>query len=172
MSRSSGPFKYNVNKTGYYCVGAVPVTVTSDEDDSLNGSNSTLDAATPFGTVFTGVVDFENTFEGHLPAAEYPKIWFYTSLAVVYTLIGAGWAFLCFKHRQEILPIQHYISATIAFIVIEMFALAGYYRYLNNSGTASLDKLYLALGEFSRTSTLSFTLISYGCSLDPERSKE
>jgi hypothetical protein len=26
------------------------------------------------GTKFTGVVDFENVFEGYLPAAEYPKI--------------------------------------------------------------------------------------------------
>lgn len=85
-------------------------------------------------TVYTGVVDFENTFEGQLPAAEHPKIAFYGFLAVVYGLIGVAWAVLCLKFRREILPIQHYISATIAFIVVEMVAISGYYRYLNNSG--------------------------------------
>lgn len=57
----TGPYRYPVTKTGYYCVGAVPLTLD-------NGS------ATRNSTVFTGVVDFENVFEGHLPAAEYPKV--------------------------------------------------------------------------------------------------
>lgn len=26
-------------------------------------------------SMYSGVVDFENVFVGHLPAAEYPKIW-------------------------------------------------------------------------------------------------
>lgn len=133
-----GPFRYEVTKTGYYCVGAVPVTVSTgaapssdDMDEGTSGNSSTTTR-----TTYTGVVDFENVFEGHLPASEYPKIWFYGALACAYTLIGLGWAYLCYRHRRDILPIQHYVSATIVFIVVEMIALSGYYRYLNDSGVS------------------------------------
>lgn len=57
----TGPYRYPITKTGYYCVGAVPLTLD-------NGS------ATRNSTAYTGVVDFENVFDGHLPAAEYPKV--------------------------------------------------------------------------------------------------
>lgn len=148
MSRSAGPFKYNVGKTGYYCVGAVPVSVSSSDDDTAAYvPASDADPSSLSSTIFTGVVDFQNTFQGYLPAAEYPKIWFYTCLTAVYALIGLGWGFLCFKYRQDILPIQHYVSATIGFLVVEMVAMSGYYRYLNASGSATLDKIYLVLGE-------------------------
>lgn len=137
-----GPFRYEVPKTGYYCVGAVPVTIstgaTPSSDDMDEGTSS--NATTTTRTTYTGVVDFENVFEGHLPASEYPKIWFYGALACAYTLIGLGWAYLCFRHRRDILPIQHYVSATIIFIVVEMIALSGYYRYLNYSGVSTLVK--------------------------------
>lgn len=133
-----GPFRYEVAKTGYYCVGAVPVTISTgaapSSDDMDEGTSS--NATTTTRTTYTGVVDFENVFEGHLPASEYPKIWFYGALACAYTLIGLGWAYLCFRHRRDILPIQHYVSATIIFIVVEMIALSGYYRYLNYSGVS------------------------------------
>lgn len=132
-----GPFRYQVKKTGYYCVGAVPVTISTgatpssdDLDEGSNNSTSTVRTR----TAYTGVVDFQNTFKGHLPASEYPKIWFYGALACAYAVIGAVWAFLCYKHRRDILSIQHYVSATILFIMVEMIALSGYYRYLNNSG--------------------------------------
>jgi hypothetical protein len=55
---SRGPFRYDVGSTGYYCVATVPLL---------------LEGATR-NTSFTGVVDFENVFGGHLPAAEYPKV--------------------------------------------------------------------------------------------------
>ena len=134
---NSGPFNYSVTRTGYYCVGAVPVTIStgvqaSTDDLDLGTGNSTSTTA----TAYTGVVDFENTFEGHLPAAEYPKIFFYGALADAYIFMGAGWGFLCWKYRGDILPVQHYVSATIAVIVVETIALSGYYRYLNHSGVS------------------------------------
>jgi hypothetical protein len=50
------------------------VSGISDVSDgqSPNEAGGFVDAVE--GTKFTGVVDFENVFEGHLPAAEYPKI--------------------------------------------------------------------------------------------------
>jgi hypothetical protein len=57
-SRNSGPFKYPVASTGYYCVGSIPLIA---------------EGATSLSS-FEGVVDFQNSFEGALPAAEYPKL--------------------------------------------------------------------------------------------------
>lgn len=56
----SSPVAYQVSKTGFYCVGAVPLTTEGAEESG--------------GVRYTGVVDFRNVFVGHLPAAEYPKI--------------------------------------------------------------------------------------------------
>lgn len=56
----SSPVAYQVSKTGYYCVGVVPLTT--------EGVERVEDVQ------YTGVVDFRNVFVGHLPAAEYPKI--------------------------------------------------------------------------------------------------
>lgn len=158
---NAGPFKYPVTKTGYYCVGAVPVTIeTSSSSESrqlsstaivprqdpaqgetdsqpTSGDSPSTGTTTQTTTTFTGVVDFENTFEGHLPASEYPKIYLYGLMALAYFAVGIAWAILCWKYRSEILPVQHYVSATIAFIIIEMIALNGYYRYLNSSGVSS-----------------------------------
>lgn len=55
----AGPFRYPVPRTGFYCVGTVPVLVAG-------GGNKDVS--------FAGVVDFENVFKGRLPAAEKPKI--------------------------------------------------------------------------------------------------
>ena len=74
------PIHYTVSKTGYYCVGTlsstmqwrsltevgfvavVPVTVISSERrDEFNPS-------------YNGVILFQNTFNGKLPASEHPKV--------------------------------------------------------------------------------------------------
>ena len=155
LEANSGPFKYPITSTGYYCVGAVPVTTAEA------GTARKTRAA----TAYTGVVDFENVFEGHLPAADYPKTWFYGILAIVYALIGVAWGYLCYRNRGDILPIQHYVSATIAIILLEMLVLNGYYRYLNNSGTASLSKPYLLLVSIvnSLRNSVSFFLLLIVC---------
>lgn len=60
---SAGPFRYAVTKTGYYCVGTVPVTLEGD----VAGDGESASA-------FVGVVDFMNVFEGHLSSGDYPKV--------------------------------------------------------------------------------------------------
>ena len=100
---TAGPFRYDVPRTGYYCVGLVPL-----QTDTLAGESAgTVTEAVDDGTVvYSGVVTFENSFIGHLPAADYPKTWFYLLLAGMYLVFGAVWGFLCWKHRGDILPIQ------------------------------------------------------------------
>ena len=78
------PYKYKVADTDYYCVA----TIAMDED-----------------THYKAIVEWRSSF-GELNAAEYPKLPFYGALAIVYTLVGALWAFLYFQHRHDILPIQ------------------------------------------------------------------
>lgn len=56
----TGPYRYDVTRTGYYCVGTVPLVVEG------TASNST--------SSYTGVVEFSNVFDGHLPAGEHPKV--------------------------------------------------------------------------------------------------
>lgn len=74
------PIHYEVPKTGYYCVGVVPVTLVKGdqaeqherrvfhEDDVLDPRASNQRGS------YEGVVTFRNQFQGELPAAEYPKI--------------------------------------------------------------------------------------------------
>ncbi len=50
------PIHYHISKTGYYCVGAIPVTALSTH------------------ATFTGKVHYHNEFKGELSAADYPKI--------------------------------------------------------------------------------------------------
>lgn len=80
---------------------------------------------------FAGVVHFENAFEGTMPAAEYPKVGLYFWLTVVYALMAAGWGYLCFTHRTELLPIQHMITAILAFLVVDMAIQWAYMHYQN-----------------------------------------
>ncbi|KZV81961.1 hypothetical protein EXIGLDRAFT_779146 [Exidia glandulosa HHB12029] len=130
----SAPIEYAVRKTGYYCVATVPVTVQrgarQDEADVVHGS-------------YAGVVLFKNTFDGKLPATDYPKIYLYLALFLVYTILGAGWGWLCYKHSQDLLPIQNYISSLAGFLVIEMVAHWGYYRYLNAHGGGVSSTVFL-----------------------------
>lgn len=128
-----GPYRYNVTKTGYYCVGAVPLTVGLP-----SVSNSTF-------STYTGVVAFENVFKGNLPAGEYPKVAFYGFVATVYVLVGFLWGFNCYRHWSQILPVQHYISGSIIFLVIELTAVFGYYKYLNDFGNPSVARGILVL---------------------------
>ncbi|OAV91518.1 hypothetical protein PTTG_03861 [Puccinia triticina 1-1 BBBD Race 1] len=129
----SGPYRYNVTKTGYYCVGAVPLTVGLPST-----SNTTY-------STYTGVVAFENVFKGNLPAGEYPKVAFYGFVAVIYVFVGILWGYNCHRHRTEILPVQHYISGSIVFLIVELTTVFGYYKYLNDFGNPSMTRALLVL---------------------------
>lgn len=88
--------QYQVRKTGYYCVGEwrllsvvrwhnfsslaiVPVTVISPT------TRQTSTDLVPFHPTYNGVVLFKNTFDGQLPAADYPKV-NVSSPGVIYAL--------------------------------------------------------------------------------------
>ncbi|KAG9314039.1 protein PTM1 [Chiua virens] len=133
MLTYTSPIQYNVRKTGYYCVAVIPVTVM----------NPTTTRQTAFHSTYNGVVLFQNTFDGKLPAADYPKVNFYLFMFFAYALFGSAWAYICYKHLTELLPIQYYLSGLIGFLVIEMVANWVYYRYLNAHDKSMASTIFL-----------------------------
>lgn len=148
----SQPIHYHLTKTGYYCVGAIPVTVLHPGD---NGSNNHTHAA------FSGTVLFQNEFYGQLAAAEYPKITFYMVMMLVYTAFAVGWGILCLRHRYDLLPIQNYVSALFALLIVEMLANWAYYRYQNAQGPGLASKIFLFVVSIldAARNSLSFFLL-------------
>lgn len=102
---------YPVLRTGYYCVGTFGYS--ADE--------------------YTGVIEFRNAY-GELPAAQIAKLPFYGALTLVYALMSAGWAFLYFQNRHDILPVQNYITAILVFLVVEIFMTWLFYDFQNRHG--------------------------------------
>lgn len=80
-------------------------------------------------------------------------------------MLACGWGYLCYKHYRELLPMQWYISGTIVFLVIEMMALFGYYRYVNKhgGGAGSLAFLIVTAVLNAGRTTLSFFLLLIVC---------
>ncbi|UZJ52316.1 hypothetical protein CBS101457_001636 [Exobasidium rhododendri] len=117
---------YNVTRKGYYCVGATAVPMTTQANIGTGNLHSH----------FTGRINYINTFEGQLPATEYPKLPFYFSLTSIYMILGGVWLYLCISHRDELLTVQHFVSGTIILLVLGCAAQWGYFRYLN---THSMD---------------------------------
>ncbi|EPQ28969.1 uncharacterized protein PFL1_03259 [Pseudozyma flocculosa PF-1] len=141
---------YAVDRDGYYCFGATAVPLTS-----LPASSSSQ--ATVHGA-FTGRLTFYNSFKGNLPAAEHPKLTFYFYLSAVYAVLGLGWLYLCIRHRDEMLTVQHFISGTIVFLIVEMLAQLAYYSYLN-SHLIDLFRIKSVEGSSSVTAGARFLLV-------------
>ncbi|KAJ6621161.1 lung seven transmembrane receptor-domain-containing protein [Mycena sp. CBHHK59/15] len=142
----SQPIQYLVRKTGYYCVAMVPVTLQRTDGHAT----------------YQGLVFFQNTFNGKLPATDYPKVNFYFAMFLIYAAFGAAWGWLCYKHVHELLPIQYYLSGLVALVIIEMVANWAYYRYLNAHGKSAASTVFLivvAILDAGRNSMSFFMLL-------------
>lgn len=96
-----GPFEYKVEKSGFYCVGTVPITLLGgNNNDNSHGS-------------FVGLVEFKDSKFSELPAADIPKLTFYLVMIFVYIFTGAIWGYMCYQHRGQLLMIQ----VSITFII-------------------------------------------------------
>ncbi|TFY70000.1 hypothetical protein EVJ58_g95 [Rhodofomes roseus] len=119
-----------------YNVPIVPVTVM--QNPARQATNDV-----PYHPTYTGTIFFRNTFDGRLPATDYPKVNFYSIMFLVYTAVAVGWAWLCYKNLQDLLPIQYYLSSLLGFLIIEMVANWAYYRYLNAHGRGTPSTVFL-----------------------------
>ncbi|KAF9648501.1 hypothetical protein BDM02DRAFT_3239315 [Thelephora ganbajun] len=148
---------YNVRKTGYYCVGIVPLTVLSS--DIVGTGRDSNDV--PFHPKYKGTIVFKNKFDGQLPATDHPKVNFYLAMLLAYILFASAWGWLCYQHVQDLLPIQYYLSGLVGFLVVEMIANLTYYRYLNAHGknTASTVFLFVVAIMDAGRNALSFFML-------------
>ncbi|KAF8516142.1 lung seven transmembrane receptor-domain-containing protein [Hysterangium stoloniferum] len=128
------PIKYEVRKTGYYCIAIVPLTVDALPQRQTNNEPH---------PAYEGTILFQNTFKGKLPASDYPKVNFYLVMFVIYCGLGGFWASMCYRHKTELLPIQFYISGLVGFLVMENLASLAYYRYLNAHGPGKAATAFL-----------------------------
>ncbi|KAH9944248.1 lung seven transmembrane receptor-domain-containing protein [Epithele typhae] len=130
------PIQYLVRKTGYYCVATVPITV-------LGSSRSRADTDVNYHPAYNGTVFFRNTFDGQLPASDYPKVNFYFAMFLLYCVLAIGWGWLCYQNVQDLLPIQYYLSGLLGFLIVEMLGNWAYYRYLNAHGEGTTSTVFL-----------------------------
>jgi len=130
------PIQYLVRKTGYYCVALVPVTV-------LSAPPRQVSTDVPYHPTYSGKVLFQNTFDGKLPATDYPKVTFYMCMFLAYVVVGCAWGWYCYRNIHDLLPIQYYLSSLVGFLIIEMVASWAYYRYLNAHGKSTTSTVFL-----------------------------
>lgn len=105
---------------------------------------------------YDAVVTFQNSY-GELPAAQIAKLPFYGGLTIVYAVIGALWAFLYVQHRQDILPVQNYVTAIIIFLIVEMLITWAFYDYMNVHGSNTVSKVLMILVAILNAARNSFS---------------
>ena len=112
---------YNIDKTGYYCLA----TYIHERDDKST-------------TNYRGKITFQNAF-GELSASEIPKLPAYGILTLCYAIALALFGFQFFMKRKEnqILPLQRYLLAMLAFLTFETFVVWSYYDLVNRSRNPS-----------------------------------
>lgn len=119
---TADPIKYQVHKTGFYCVGTFGLTTE--------------------GGGYEGVVTFQNAF-GKLPASQVAKLPFYGAMAIAYAVVLAYWMFLYVQYRSDILAVQNYITACAVFLAVEMVIVWGYYDVINSKGNSTFSRVYM-----------------------------
>ncbi|GAA6062570.1 hypothetical protein JCM10212_004883 [Sporobolomyces blumeae] len=142
VSLGTGPYRYEISKSGYYCVSTVPVAL---QDARYNST-------------YAGVVDFESVYGGHLPGAEYPKILFFKYLTIAYLFFTLAWCALCYINRRDLLSIQNYVAGLSFVLLFDHFLSWRYQAYLNNAGHPGVAGAYLVLVSVSTAARNSLSL--------------
>ncbi|CAH0043967.1 unnamed protein product [Clonostachys solani] len=136
------PFKYAIKKTGYYCV-------FTHSDNSHP---------------YTAIAEFRNAY-GELAATQIPKLPFYGGVTILYLLVAGYWGVLYYQHRHDILAVQNYITAILAFLPIEMVMTWGFYDFKNRNGSNIGSKVMLIIVAIlnSARNSFSFFLLLIVC---------
>ncbi|KAJ3193708.1 hypothetical protein HK101_004337 [Irineochytrium annulatum] len=110
---------YTIERTGLYCVLIEPIPSTAE---------------------FSAEVTLENPY-GKLPGADYPKLPFFGLLSITYLLLGFAWFIKSWMHWKDLLMLQHYVTAVIFFLMIEMAFNYGYFEDYNRWGRSNTKLL-------------------------------
>ncbi|KAG7662726.1 uncharacterized protein J8A68_003785 [[Candida] subhashii] len=102
---------YPINETGYYCVSTFSTIAKAE---------------------YKGTINFQNAF-GQLSASEILKLPAYAILTICYAITLALFGFQFFKKRKEnqILPLQKYLLAMIAFLTFDTLVVWSYFDLVN-----------------------------------------
>ncbi|CDO96503.1 unnamed protein product [Kluyveromyces dobzhanskii CBS 2104] len=128
--------KYQVKRTGYYCVGTF----------TRSGSVS-----------YKADVNFRNSF-GNLAAAEINKLPLYGLLAIFYVVAMALYLFAFWKHKHELLPLQKYLLAAFIFLTIDTIFIWGYYDLKNNKGNTAGTTVYMVIVSILNSAKITMSL--------------
>ncbi|EJP64805.1 Transmembrane receptor, eukaryota [Beauveria bassiana ARSEF 2860] len=132
--KSSGPIRYSIKETGYYCLFTQGFNV--DE--------------------YSAVAEFRNAF-GEISATQIPKLPFYGGMSILYALMAVYWGFLYYQHRHDILAVQNYITAILVFLVVEMLMTWGFYDFQNTHGSNAGAKAFLIVVAILNAARNSFS---------------
>ncbi|KAH9273730.1 hypothetical protein BASA83_004064 [Batrachochytrium salamandrivorans] len=131
-------FQYEVPVAGMYCV----LMLTQQQKDV--DYNVEIIMAEPYGL---------------LPGLFYPALIFYGVISMAYLLVGIIWMSLSFRYWADLLPIQHFVSGVIAFLIIEMALNFGLYDSYNSSGVVSVALMVIVAIFNSGRISLSFFML-------------
>ena len=129
------PIYYPVRKTGFYCVAVVPITVMDSSSVRVRIRQAETDV--PYHPPYRGVVLFRNTFDGKLPASDYPKLNFYFAMFLAYAALGGAWGYLCYRYKEELLPIQYYLSSYVSLMCFGGLKHSAYARLVSSASSSS-----------------------------------
>lgn len=57
----------------------------------------------------------------------------------MYLVFGSVWMILSFKYWKDLLPLQHFVSAVIAFLLVEMSFNYAFYEKYNETGVPRMQ---------------------------------
>lgn len=138
--------KYKVEETGYYSLILKPA---NDED---------------YDYKYNLISNIEwHSSTGELTGGDYPKVKFYGYLALVYVAICICWCINAYVYRQDILPIQHYITGITVFVMTEMIMHYVYYHHFNSTNDNSLVLLIFAGCLNAGRNSLTFFILLIVC---------
>ena len=86
---------------------------------------------------YSGRTAWRNPY-GFLPAELYPFLPFYGLMTLVYFSLAAGWAYLCYTHWSQLLPLQRAIGWVLLLGVVEGATWYMAYRAFNHGGNRGM----------------------------------
>ncbi|KAJ3107465.1 hypothetical protein HDU97_004061 [Phlyctochytrium planicorne] len=133
--------KYNVYQTGLFCIVIDP-TVAGDESKIS----------------FKVTLTIENPY-GKLRGIEYPKLPFFGISSIFYLVLGLAWFIKSWFHWQDILMLQHYITAVLFFLMTEMAFNYEYYQDFNAWGRSNRFLLVIVVVLNAARNSISFFML-------------
>ncbi|KAJ8655827.1 hypothetical protein O0I10_008491 [Lichtheimia ornata] len=145
LNKSEESALYKVDNTGYYCVSILPA---NRDNESISTFDATIEWRNPYG---------------NLPAGDYPKLLFYGIFSLIYLAVGLFWGIQSFRYWSDILPVQHFLSGTIFFLIVEMAINWGFWEAYNQTGSPSYGLLALVALTSAGRNSMSFFMLLVVC---------